>query len=283
MKKWYNVINKSDKSEIFIYERIGEDYFDGSGITAKAFQKDLAMIKSPQIDLHINSPGGEVFDGISIYNLIKQHPANVTTYIDGIAASIASVIALAGDRVVMAENALFMIHKASGMVFGNSDDMRDFAEKLDIVNGSIAVTYTTKTKKDTAEINDMMRVETWMSAEGALDAGFIDEIFGNADISACAKFIPVMQKAKFQRIPEEITSKREKPDARSLERILRDGGCSEAMAKSIISNGFKGDQREVAPVADQREVAVVIPKKKDKIADLLIRAEIMAPSTKQEK
>ena len=272
MKKWYNVINKSDKSEIFIYERIGEDYFDGSGITAKAFQKDLAMIKSPQIDLHINSPGGEVFDGISIYNLIKQHPANVTTYIDGIAASIASVIALAGDRVVMAENALFMIHKASGMVFGNSDDMRDFAEKLDIVNGSIAVTYTTKTKKDTAEINDMMRVETWMSAEGALDAGFIDEIFGNADISACAKFIPVMQKAKFQRIPEEITSKREKPDARSLERILRDGGCSEGMAKSIISNGFKGDQREVA-------VVIPIEKKKDRIADLLIRAEIMAPST----
>jgi ClpP class serine protease len=228
--------------------------------------------------LHINSPGGLVFDGITIHNLLKQHPANVTTYIDGLAASIASVIALSGDRVVMAENALFMIHKASGMVFGNSDDMRDFAEKLDKVNGSIATTYMTKTGKDENEINEMMKAETWLTAKDALEYGFIDEISGEADMTACVKFVAVMQKAKFQNIPDAIAAK--KPNARDLERILRDGGCSEGMAKSIISNGFKGDQREVAPVADQREVAVVIPidKKKDKVHELLIRAEIMAPA-----
>jgi len=71
MKKWFNIINKSDKSEIWIYEQIGEDFWSGSGITAKSFQKELAAIKSPQIDLHINSCGGEVFDGITIFNLIK--------------------------------------------------------------------------------------------------------------------------------------------------------------------------------------------------------------------
>jgi hypothetical protein len=127
----------------------------------------------------------------------------------------------------------------------------------------------------------MMKNETWLTAKEALKAGFIDEISGEADMSACAKFIPVMQKAKFQRIPENISAKKEKPDARTLERILRDGGCSEGMAKSIIANGFKGDQREAAPEADQREAAVVIPisKKKDQVSDLLIRAEIMAPST----
>jgi len=281
MKKWYEIKNKTDKAEVWIYEEIGENWWDGSGITAKGFQKELSAIKASQIDLHINSPGGLVFDGITIYNLLKQHPANVTTYIDGLAASIASVIALAGDKIVMADNALFMIHKASGAVYGNSDDMRDFADKLDKVNGSIATTYTSKTGKDETEINDLMKAETWMTAKDALDSGFIDEISGEADVWACNRFVPFMQKANFNHIPKVISSKNEKPDARSLERILRDGGCSEGMAKSIIANGFKGDQREVAPVADQREAAVVIPieKKKDRVNDLLVRAEMIAPTT----
>ena len=84
-------------------------------------------MKASQIDLHINSPGGSVFDGLTIYNLLKQHPATVTTYIDGLAASIASVIALAGDRVIMADNALFMIHQPSGAVVGTASDMRDLS------------------------------------------------------------------------------------------------------------------------------------------------------------
>ena len=276
--KWYKIENKSDRAEIWIYEEIGEDFWTGGGITAKSFQKELSEIKAGQIDLHINSPGGVVFDGITIYNLLRQHPANVTTYIDGLAASIASVIALAGDRVVMAENALFMIHKASGMVMGTSDDMRDFAEKLDKVNGSIATTYISKTKKDEKEVNDLMAAETWMTADEALEMGFVDEISGEADMAACAKFIPVMAKAGFQHIPENISGKKEIPKARELERILRDGGCSEQMAKSIIAGGYKGDQREVAPGADQREVAVIPPKKKDRVSDLLTRAEIVAPS-----
>jgi len=226
MKKWFEIKNKTDKSEIWIYEEIGENWWDGSGITAKGFQKELSEIKASQIDLHINSPGGLVFDGITIHNLLKQHPANVTTYIDGLAASIASVIALAGDKVVMANNALLMIHKASGAVYGNSDDMRDFADKLDKVNGSIAATYTGKTGKDEDEINNLMGAETWLSAVDALEMGFVDEISGDADMTACAKFVPSMKKAKFQRIPEAI----KKHDAREIERILRDGGCSESMA-----------------------------------------------------
>jgi len=278
MKKWFDIKNKTaEKAEIWIYEQIGEDFWDGSGVTAKAFQKELSAIKASEIDLHINSPGGLVFDGITIHNLIKQHPANVTTYIDGLAASIASVIALAGDKVVMAENALFMIHKASGMVYGNSDDMRDFAEKLDKVNGSIATTYMSKTGKKDDEINELMKAETWLTAKDALESGFIDEISGEADMSACAKFVPVMQKAKFQNIPE-ITAKKEKLDARNLERILRDGGCPNSLAKSIVLNGFKGEHRDDAPVPEQREAAVVIPKKKDRVHDLLIRAEMMAPT-----
>ena len=247
MKTWFKIENKGSVAEIWIYEQIGEDFWDGSGITAKGFQKELAEIKASQIDLHINSPGGLVFDGITIYNLLKNHPANVTTYIDGLAASIASVIALAGDKVIMAENALFMIHKASGMVVGTSDDMRDFAEKLDKVNGSIATTYMGKTKKEEAEINDLMAAETWMTAAEALDYGFIDEVSGEVDMAACAKFVPVMAKAGFQHIPEIVAIGKKTPTAKDAEKALRDAGYSRKQAKAILAEGLSDDLRDADP------------------------------------
>jgi len=196
--KWYTINNKSDKAEIWIYEMIGEDFWSGGGVTAKNFQKELSEIKASQIDLHINSPGGEVFDGIAIYNLIKQHPANVTTYIDGLAASIASVIALAGDQVYMAENALYMVHNPYGMVMGASEDMRKMADRLDIVKGSISKAYISKTDKKEDEINELMDAETWMTADDAYEFGFIDGITAKMDMAACAKFVPIMAKAGFK-------------------------------------------------------------------------------------
>jgi len=284
MKKFYEINNKADTAEIWIYEQIGEDLWSGDGITAKDFQKELSKIKASQIDLHINSPGGEVFSGLSIHNLLRQHPANVTTYIDGLAASIASVIALAGDKVIMAENALFMIHKASGMVVGTSDDMRDFAEKLDKVNGSIATTYMGKTKKEEAEINDLMAAETWMTAAEAYDFGFIDEIAGEADMAACAKFVPVMAKAGFQHIPGSIQAKREQPTPKDAEKALRDAGYSIKQAKAILSEGL-GNLRDAddptppAPVEEPRDVVpdaprdVVRPRLNDNAFSLMIKGD----------
>jgi ATP-dependent Clp endopeptidase proteolytic subunit ClpP len=277
-KKWFEIINKADKAEIWIYEQIGEDFWTGGGITAKSFQKELAGIKASQIDLHINSPGGEVFDGITIYNLIKQHPANVTTYIDGLAASIASVIALAGDSVIMAENALYMIHNPWGFAMGDATEMRKTADLLDKVAGSLVTAYTSKTGKPDDDIQTLLDAETWMTAQEAKDAGFIDEISEQMDMAACAKFIPAMQKAKFKNIPENLSGNKQTPTAREAEKALRDVGFTQAQAKSILADGFKGDQRDVAPVADQRDVAAPEPKKKDRVADLLTRAELMAPS-----
>jgi ClpP class serine protease len=228
--------------------------------------------------LHINSPGGEVFDGITIYNLIKQHPANVTTYIDGLAASIASVIALAGDSVIMAENALYMIHNPWGFAMGDATEMRKTADLLDKVAGSLVTAYTSKTGKPDDDIQTLLDAETWMTAQEAKDAGFIDEISEQMDMAACAKFIPAMQKAKFKNIPENLSGNKQTPTAREAEKALRDVGFTQAQAKSILADGFKGDQRDVAPVADQRDVAAPEPKKKDRVADLLTRAELMAPS-----
>jgi len=245
MKQWFEIINKADKAEIWIYEQIGEDFWSGGGVTAKGFQKELAGIKANQIDLHINSPGGEVFDGLTIYNLIKQHPANVTTYIDGLAASIASIIALAGDKVIMAENALYMMHNPYGAVSGNATEMRQMAETLDKVSGSLITTYTAKSGQTEEFIKELMDAETWMTAIEAQEYGFVDSISEQMDMAACVQFVPLMVKAKFKHIPDKLTGDKKAPDnERDLECVLRDAGYTRKEAKSIIACGFKGVLRD---------------------------------------
>jgi len=255
MKTWFEIKNKSpEKAEIWIYEQIGEDFWTGGGTTAKSFQKELSKISASQIDLHINSPGGEVFDGITIYNLIKQHPANVTTYIDGLAASIASVIALAGDKVIMAENALYMMHNPFGFVMGTAEEMRSMADVLDKVSRSIIGTYAGKSGKADDEIKPLLDAETWMSADEAMEFGFVDEISGKMDMAACAKFAPVMEKMKFRNVPSDIAANKEMPTAREMERALRDAGCSYKQAKAILAEGYREDLRdEDLTVADPPE------------------------------
>ncbi len=299
MKKWFNIINKSDRSEIWIYEQIGEDFWSGGGITAKSFQKELAAIKSPQIDLHINSPGGEVFDGITIYNLIKQHPANVTTYIDGLAASIASVVAMAGDEIYMAENALFMIHNPWGMAMGDSTEMRKTADLLDKIKGSIILAYNSKSGLKEEEIQDLMSAESWMSSQEAMDYGFVDNVTESMDLAACAKFVPIMQKAKFKHIPETLALENPLPTIREIEKALRNTGLSNKQAKDILREGYKKEEGEVhrddalpqPGVVDSSVPIIHDPvkihqddepkpiKKKDRVADLLCRAERLAPTT----
>lgn len=286
MKKWFDIVNKADKAEIWIYEQIGEDWWSGEGTTAKSFQKELAGIKASQIDLHINSPGGEVFDGITIYNLIKQHPANVTTYIDGLAASIASVIALAGDKVIMAENALYMIHQPWGFAIGNASEMRKVADNLDKVSDSLITSYTVKTGKADDEIKTLLDAETWMSADEAFEMGFVDEVAGKMDMAACAKFAPVMKQMGFKNIPD-ITVNKEMPTARDAEKALRDAGFSAKQAKTIVSKGYSEGLRDEeiqdnTSNPNQRDVGANT--KRDRVADLLIRAEKLAPSiTNKEK
>lgn len=280
--KWFEMIDKQERAEIWIYEQIGEDWWTGEGITSKGFQKELSAIKAKQIDLHINSPGGNVFDGLTIYNLLKQHPATITTYIDGLAASIASVIALAGDNVTMAENALWMMHNPSGMVMGTSQDMRSMADVLDKVRGSIAAAYVGKSGKEEGEIYSLMDSETWMTAWEAKSAGLVDEIGSEMDLAACAKFIPVMNKVGFRHIPETFTSSM--PTPRNLERALRDAGCSSKLARVILAKGFPESLRdevreEILPVEPpQRDVEPEKREQVDRVASLLVKAEILVPS-----
>ena len=180
MKNWFTITNKSELSaEVCIYEEIGS-----YGITAKSFLDQIKNVGKRKITLRINSPGGEVFDGLAIYNRLREHAGGVEVKIDGIAASMASVIAMAGAPVSMAENALLMVHNPSGLCAGNSGDMRELADMLDKVRGSLTSAYERKTGKTTEEIGAMMDAETWMTAQEALAAGFIDEITGELKMAA---------------------------------------------------------------------------------------------------
>lgn len=175
-RDWYRIENKSGTPEVYIYDEIG--YF---GVTASDFVKDITNIKADAFDLHINSPGGDVFDGLAIYNSIKNHPAEITAYVDGLAASAASFIAMAANKVVIARNSQMMIHDAHGLAIGNSADMRSLADLLDKSSDNIADIYAQKAGGTVANWRKAMKAETWYSADEAVKAGLADEVQGNAN------------------------------------------------------------------------------------------------------
>jgi ATP-dependent protease ClpP protease subunit len=177
---WYRIRNASDNpadpetTEVFIYDEIG----GLCGISADEFVKDLQAITSPNIDVRINSPGGSLFDSIAIYNALVKHPANVTTYVDALAASGASIIAMAGDECVVMVGGQLMIHDALGLEMGNAADMRAMADFLDKQSGNIATIYAAKSGNDDVEMwRNLMLAETWMFAEEAVTLGLADSIY----------------------------------------------------------------------------------------------------------
>ncbi|WP_082918436.1 ClpP-like prohead protease/major capsid protein fusion protein [Proteus hauseri] len=172
-KSWFRMQVKEDQTaDIYIYDEIG-----GWGISARRFTEDLlSMGNLSHINLHIHSPGGEVFDGIAIYNQLKNHSATITVYIDGLAASMASVIAMVGDTVIMPKNAMMMIHKPWGVSWGDANDMREYADLLDKLENVLIPAYVAKTGKTTEEITAMLEQETWLDGDECVEHGFADKV-----------------------------------------------------------------------------------------------------------
>jgi ATP-dependent Clp protease, protease subunit len=167
------------EAEIFLYDAIVEDELEAEymgGVAPQSFVRALRDINATSIHLRINCPGGSVFAARAMETALREHPANITVHIDGVAASAATFIAMAGDSIIMSEGAMFMIHKAWGFAMGNSDDMVDTAGLLEKIDGTLADTYARKTGMDKEKCLDMMRAETWMTAAEALEAGFVDSI-----------------------------------------------------------------------------------------------------------
>jgi len=175
MKSWYTIRAQAQTqaqtqamgAEVLIYDEIG-----AYGVSAKGFLAELgALPDGTPLALRINSPGGSVFDAVAIYNALKRHTGEITVWIDGIAASAASYIAMAGDEIVMPENAFMMIHDPSGLVMGTATEMRGMADTLDKIAGSMTRGYAAKSGKPETEIAALMAAETWFDAQDALDLG----------------------------------------------------------------------------------------------------------------
>jgi len=244
-EKWYNIQNKAGKStDVYIFDEIGM-----WGVTAQNFISDIKDLKDTPINLRINSLGGDVFDGLAIYNVIKKRTAKTTVYIEGIAASIATIIALGADEVVMSENSLFMIHNASGGAMGESKDLQKTAEVLNKITRQLAEVYESKTGLSQETIQDMMDEETWLNAQEAFELGFIDTISDAIKIAAkydVSKFKNITQEEIKNKLSININNKK-------MTNELKEWFNSKV--EEIVTS-VKGEVKVSADVAEQTAITV---------------------------
>ena len=187
MKKFWQFRNVTpQKGELTLYGEISDTSWWGDEVTPADFQRDLkALGDIEELNLYVNSPGGDVFAGFTIYNQLKRHSARKIVHVDGLAASAASVICMAGDEIIMPENASMMIHEASAITAGNKAKMRKMADELERIDGQIAGIYAEKTGKKPEELLKMMEAETWMNGAEALEQGFCTAIEEAKKVAAC--------------------------------------------------------------------------------------------------
>lgn len=191
--------NDETSAKLYIYDLIvTPPQLSESEVTSSSVVQALADAEDADtISVHINSAGGAVFEASAIYNALVAHPAEIKVHIDGLAASAASLIAMAGDSISMAENALLMIHEPSSMVWGNAEDMQKEIELLDRITETIVSTYAARTGGDPAEIRAMVEAETWFTAQEAKDAGFVDRITTAKRVAASFDFSRFTNTPKF--------------------------------------------------------------------------------------
>lgn len=193
LARWADDFHAAEADEpntISIYEEIGEDWWTGGGFTAKRMAAALRSIGSNDVTVNINSPGGDVFEGFTIYNLLVEHPAKVTVNIMGIAASAASIIAMAGDEIRMNLGTFMMVHNAWGMVVGNRHDLAEVAGTLAKIDGAIVDIYEARTGTKRNDIEELMNAETYLSAKEAVEKGFADIATGRKAEGAKAEAKP---------------------------------------------------------------------------------------------
>jgi ATP-dependent Clp protease protease subunit len=198
-RRGYAMRCQSSRAEIMIYEEIGSSWV--GGISAKQFVEDLNNLpKVSEITVRINSEGGSVFDGHAIYNSLRNHRASVHVVIDGLAASIASIIAMAGDTREIAENGFLMIHDPWMIAAGSADELRDQAEMMDKVKDKLVNTYAKRTGQKEEDIIAWMAAETWMDAQEAFDRGFVTAINEEQKMAA----LNIRHAEKFKHVPQDL-------------------------------------------------------------------------------
>ena len=252
-KSWFKFENKAgeDCTTVCIYDEIS-----AWGITAKDFIAELDGVKTKSITLKINSPGGNVFDGITIHNALKSHAATVNVLVEGLAASIASIIAMAGDEIRMAKNSFMMIHRASSIEWGNEEAMTKMAETLKKIDNTLLATYQARTGGKAEDIKQIMQGETWLTADECLASGFCDCVGDPAEVKAHFDL------SKFSNTPQAVTAMNiiTKPEnERDLETILRDSGLSRKEALTAVAS-LKAEALRDSGAEENQQIANAILK-----------------------
>ncbi len=233
---WYRIEAKEtdETAEIIIYDVIGWPYNDAFDLV-----RALGNIKAKNITVRINSPGGDVFDGVAIFNALKDHDARVTTKIEGLAASMASIVALAGDEVQAHKNAMYMIHDPWVLAAGNQYDLREIADILGKIGVNMLDIYYDKSNIGKRELKAMMKEETWFTAQEAKDRGLIDTVLEAG--AAKAKF----DLSIFANVPDDYDYEPPERTEREKEKALRDVGLSIKEAKAFLAGRREAAQRDV--------------------------------------
>lgn len=244
-KAWFRMEQKSpDLAEVCIFDEI--DSFGGIG--PDSFKKSLDAVKGAStIKLLLNSPGGSVFDGMTIYHMLSAHRAKLDIEVLGVAASIASIIALAGRKLTMAKGAYYMIHNPLSIMAGDAEGLRKTADVLDKMKGDFLDIYEERSGKTREDISALMDAETWYTSEEAVTAGFADEVKDFGQIAARMDN-PISR--QFAKIPKSVMMRSEGiTTARQLEDALRDAGLTRKAAEAIVADGWKGmaDQGDPEP------------------------------------
>lgn len=208
---------------ITMFETIGEDWWTGGGVTAKKVASQLRAIAGP-VEVQINSPGGDMFEGIAVYNVLREHPHDVTVKVMGMAASAASIIAMAGDTVEIGAASFLMIHNCWVLAMGNRHDMRETAEFLEPFDGAMVDVYAARSGQKAEDIAKWMDAETFMSGSQAIERGFADALLA-------ADKITTDEKAK--------ASDRQVNELRAMELQLVSAGLTRTQARDRI-NKIKG-------------------------------------------
>jgi ATP-dependent Clp protease, protease subunit len=183
LARWSGAVaaaDSQDPADISIYDVIGEDPWSGGGWTARRMAGVLRSVGARDVVVSINSPGGDVFEGIAIYNLLREHKARVDVRVMGLAASAASLIAMAGDQVTMGRGAMLMVHNAWGVTVGNRHDMAAAVAVLEPIDDAMAEIYAARTERPKKKMAELMDAETWMSSGQAVEGKFADAVMDDA-------------------------------------------------------------------------------------------------------
>ncbi|KXZ40015.1 ATP-dependent Clp protease, protease subunit [Alkalithermobacter thermoalcaliphilus JW-YL-7 = DSM 7308] len=232
MKNFWN-LNKvqNNEGELFIYGPISDESWWGDEVIPKQFKDELDSLGEIDVlNIYINSPGGDVFAGQTIYSILKRHKSKKVVHVDGLAASIASIIAMAGDTVIMPQNAMMMIHNPWTVAMGNANDFRKLADDLDKIRESLIAAYQGKSNLDREKLIELMNAETWLTAEEALNYGLIDEVEEKKEIAAS---IDKNFTKMYKNIPRNLI-KEEKTEQKQDLAIVDKENLKNELSKSIL-------------------------------------------------